>query len=94
MGFKVHNRQRVPKKTTRGWKLLVRWKDGSTRWVRLEDLKESNPVELAEYAVGNKLTNEPAFRWWVPYTIKKRDRIVSKIKTRKNTNLVLSCQKV
>jgi Reverse transcriptase (RNA-dependent DNA polymerase) len=74
--------RRVPKKTTKGWKLLVRWKDGSTQWVRLADLKESNPVELAEYAVGNKLVNEPAFQWWVPYTIKKRDRIISKIKTR------------
>jgi Reverse transcriptase (RNA-dependent DNA polymerase) len=52
------------------------------QWVRLADLKESNPVELAEYAIGNKLVNEPAFKWWVPFTIKKRDRIIAKIKTR------------
>jgi hypothetical protein len=81
-GFVEHNGRKTPKKTTKGWKLLVRWKDGSTQWVRLADLKESNPVELAEYAVGNKLMSEPAFRWWVPYTIKKRDRIIAKIKTR------------
>ena len=30
----------------------------------------------------NKLTNEPAFRWWVPYTIKKRDVIISSVKVR------------
>jgi hypothetical protein len=24
----------------------------------------------------------PAFAWWVPFTLKKRDRIVSSIKTR------------
>jgi hypothetical protein len=61
---------------------LIRWKDGSTQWTRLADLKESNPVELAEYAIGNKLVNEPAFKWWVPYVIKKKDRIISSVKTR------------
>jgi hypothetical protein len=39
-------------------------------------------VEVAEYAVANKLVSEPAFKWWVPYTIKKKERIISKIKTR------------
>jgi hypothetical protein len=61
--------RRVPKKTTKGWKFLVRWKDSSTQWIRLADLKESNPVELAEYAVGNKLVHEPAFQWWVPCSL-------------------------
>jgi hypothetical protein len=81
-GYIEHNGRRIPRKTTKGWKLLVKWKGGSTQWVRLADIKESNPVETAEYAVGNKLANEPAFKWWVPYTIKKRDRIIAKIKTR------------
>jgi hypothetical protein len=39
------------KSTTRGWGLLVEWKDGSTDWVALQDLKESYPVELARYAM-------------------------------------------
>lgn len=43
----------VLKRTTKGWKICVRWKDGTTSWVSLRDLKESNPVELAEYAVAN-----------------------------------------
>ena len=60
----------VPK-TTVGWTLQVRWKDGSTSWEKLCDLKESNPVELAEYAAANQLLDEPAFKWWAPYTIKK-----------------------
>jgi DNA-binding HxlR family transcriptional regulator len=51
--------------TTQGWEIQVEWKDGSTSWVPLKDLKESNPVELAEYAVANKLVEEPAFTWWV-----------------------------
>ena len=41
------------KRTTCGWKILVEWNDGSVDWVTLKDLKYSNPVELAEYAVAN-----------------------------------------
>ena len=68
--------------TTRGWEISVEWKDGSTDWVALKDLKESYPVELAEYAVRNGIQDEPAFAWWVPYTLKKRQRIISKAKTK------------
>jgi hypothetical protein len=41
------------------------WKDKSTSWVKLKDLKASNPIELAEYAVVNRIAEEPAFKWWV-----------------------------
>jgi hypothetical protein len=44
-----YNGNRVPKQTTKGWKLLCQWRDGSSTWVPLVDLKDSNPVELAEY---------------------------------------------
>jgi hypothetical protein len=44
---------------TKGWKLLVKWKDGTSTWVPLKDLKDSNPIEVAEYAVANKLVSEP-----------------------------------
>ena len=57
-----------PKVTTRGWELLVQWKDGSVSWEKLKDLKESNPVEVAEYAVANRIVEEPAFTWLVPHT--------------------------
>jgi hypothetical protein len=42
--------------TTKGWKLLVEWKDSMTDWLPLKDLKESYLVEVAEYAVVNKIT--------------------------------------
>ena len=71
-----------PKVTTRGWWLLVEWKDGSTSWVRLKDLKSGYAVELAEYAVANRLVEEPAFQWWVPHTLRKRNRIISKVKSK------------
>ena len=58
------------------------WKDGSTSWVPLKDLKESNPVKVAEYVVVNKILEEPAFAWWATWVICKRDRIIKKIKSR------------
>ena len=73
---------RRPKITTKGWFLLVKWKDGTTTWVPLKDLKESNPVQVAEYAVANKLVSEPAFAWWVRTVLRKRDRILSKVKSK------------
>eukprot|EP00978_Attheya_sp_CCMP212_P008877 scaffold20848_cov68-Attheya_sp.AAC.1 len=69
-------------RTTKGWEICVQWKDGSTDWIALKDLKESYPVELAEYAINSKIDDEPAFAWWVPYTMKKRERIISKVKSK------------
>ena len=67
--------------TTIGWELLAQWKDGSTNWVSLQDLKDAYPVQTVEYAVAEKIAMEPAFAWWVPYTLKKRNRIISKVKS-------------
>ena len=58
------------KKTTAGWHLCIEWHDGSTSWERLADLKESYPVQVAEYAVSSGINDEPAFAWWVPYVFK------------------------
>ena len=70
------------KKTTQGWKLSVLWKDGTTTWIPLKDMKDSFPVEVAEYAANNKLLDEPAFIWWAKEILRKRDRIISKVKAR------------
>ncbi len=64
------------RRTTKGWQLLVEWKDRSSDWIPLADLKNSYPVQVAEYAVNNKIASEPAFAWWVPHVLKKRDRII------------------
>ena len=42
-----HGGSRHIRKTTKGWEFCVEWKDGTTSWARLADLKESNPVEVA-----------------------------------------------
>ena len=76
------NDNMLPNITTTGWKLQVLRKDGSTDWVPLKELKASNPVEVAEYAVGNQIADEPAFKWWVKDVLWRRNRIISKIKSR------------
>ena len=43
------------RKTTKGWDFLYSWKAGSITWAPLKDLKESNPVYIAEYVVGNNI---------------------------------------
>ena len=72
--------RRVPKNTTKGWKILCQWKDGSSDWVDLKYVKDSNPIELAEYAVANRIQEEPAFKWWVSETLRIRNRIIGKVK--------------
>ena len=73
---------RVRKKTTRGWQLLCEWRDGSSDWIDLKHLKESNPLELAEYALANRNQEEPAFKWWVSETLRTLNRIIGKVKSR------------
>ena len=75
------NGRETPIITTKGWEVLIKWKDQSTSWVPLSTIKESYPVQMAEYAISNKLHNEPAFKWWVNHTLKKRDRIIKKVNT-------------
>jgi hypothetical protein len=72
--------QRRPRQTTQGWKLLVTWKDGSTSWVPLKNLKASFPMEVAEYALVNKIIEEPAFAWWANCVLRKCNRIIKKVK--------------
>ena len=70
------------KQTTQGWQLLCQWKDGSTNWVKLKDMKQSYPVQVAEYAIANRIDDEPAFAWWVSHVIKKRLRVIAKLKSK------------
>jgi hypothetical protein len=70
------------RRTTKGCQLLVSWKDGSTNWIALADMKDAYMVQTAEYAVANKIASEPCFAWWVPHTLRKRERIIKKVKSR------------
>jgi len=77
-----HNGNIHRRRTTRGWKLCVKWKEGSTSWEPLKDLKEAYPIQVAEFALQQGIQDLPAFRWWVKDTLKRRDRMIKAIKTR------------
>ena len=40
------------------------------------------PIELAEYAKSRSIKNESALSWLVPYTLRKRDVILSSVEKR------------
>ena len=61
---------------------MIEWKDGSTNWVSLKDIKESYPVQVAEFALATRISMEPAFAWWVLFVLKKRNRILAKVKSK------------
>ncbi len=70
------------KRSTVGWQLCCQWKDSSTSWENLADLKELHPIETAKYAKILGIDYEPAFNWWVPHVLRKRDRIISLVRKR------------
>ena len=76
------NGQRRHKSTTKGWEFLIKWKDGMQSWVPMVEVKESYPVQLAEYAKLHHLEDEPDFAWWVAHALRKRDQIISSVTTR------------
>lgn len=75
----IHNGRESRKTTTKGWHICIEWNDGTTLWERLATLKESNPVELAEYAVAVGIDDEPTFKWCVSHTLNKRNVIIAKV---------------
>ena len=77
--FTTKHGKRTMRQSTKGWSFHIKWRDGNTSWVDLKDLKETNPVDIAEYATSRGIQDELAFAWWLPYTLRKRDVIVSAV---------------
>ena len=44
----------------------------------MKDIHASYPVQLAEYTIQWWIDQKPAFAWWIPYVMKKKNRIISK----------------
>ena len=80
--FVMLNGRKHRKRTTQGWDLCVEWADGTTSWEPLKNLKESNPIEVAEYAATQGLIEEPAFAWWAKYTLNRRKKIIKAVNKR------------
>ena len=70
------------RKSTDGWQICVQWKDGSTSWKYLKDLKDSHPVQTADYDVAQGIDHEPGFNWWVDVVLRKREIFISLVKKR------------
>ena len=68
--------------------MCVEWKYGTKTWVPLKDMKDSYPVQVAEYYEANKLMSDLYFAWWAPFTLKKREQIIVTVKSclRKKTH--------
>ncbi len=45
-------------------------------------MKNSYPVQLAEYATQRRLAGEPAFAWWISHVLNKCNRIIGKVKAK------------
>ena len=60
----------------------MKWKDGSADWIALKDIKASYPVQADEYAVANNREDKPALAWWSKVVLRKRNQIISKVKSR------------
>ena len=69
-------------RSTAVWKLCCQWKDGSMPLRKLAGFKDSHPIKTAKYPISRHLQGEPAFNWWVPHVIKKRELIILLVKRR------------
>jgi hypothetical protein len=45
----ARGQRRLRMSTAAGWKLLIQWRDGSMTWIPLKEMKESHPVEMADF---------------------------------------------
>ncbi len=57
----VHNGCEYMHHTTLGWLICFQWKDGSMSREKLSDVKESHPLQMAEYAISMGVDHEPGF---------------------------------
>ena len=78
--FTTHTGRKTRRRTTKVWDLLFQRKDGSNDWIALKDPKDSNPIEVAQYELNKKLSDEPAFDWWINTIRKQKKRLIKKVK--------------
>ena len=45
-------------------------------------MKESNTIDIAEYAMANQIAEEPAFDWWVKEVLRRKHRLIKTACTR------------
>jgi hypothetical protein len=80
--MRISGKRKVKKKTLSRWALEIEWRDDRTSWIELKTKKESNAVEVDEYALANQISHEPAFDWWVHDVIHRKKRLIKLSQTR------------
>ena len=40
-------------------------------------MRKFNPIEVAKFSTAHGISDKTNFAWWVPYTLRKRDKIIS-----------------
>ena len=53
----------------------------SQTWIPLNVFKNNKPLLLSEYTKTVGIYKDLAFNWWVPQTIRKKGRFLSKLKS-------------
>ena len=57
---KIVNGKKFVSCFNRDWELCCEWKDDSTSWQKLSDLKESHPLHVAEFTLAAGIADETA----------------------------------
>ena len=70
------------RQTMQVFSLCIKWHNINTTYVALKYIEQAYPLQLAEYAVAAKISVDPDFAWWVPLTLKKKNRIIAKVKSK------------
>ena len=66
---------------TKGVEVLIQWKDGSTEWVTFNYMKNSYPVQMAEYVVQLRIAGDTAFAWWIQHVLTKHNHTIGNMKS-------------
>ena len=62
---------------------MCQLRDMTSNWEELlTNLKESNPIELAELTVAQVICHQHTCEWWSTFTLKKRRCIICAVKIR------------
>ena len=76
------NGRKRKNETIKGWELLIQWEHSLMTWESMNDVKQCYPLQLYECSHQAQISQETAFSWWVPHVMKKRNKIISKVKSK------------
>ena len=80
--IKSKNGDHRKQEPTKKWEILFQWKGSSTTWENLKDMKDCYPLEMANYDMEKDIDKTSAFSWWATHAIRKKDIIISKLKSK------------